>query len=91
ERAALTLVGGNIYMGWTAHCMSGAYTGWLMAYNAGTLKQTSAFNITPNGSQGSIWMAGSGMASDGSSIYVVDGNGTFGTTLNAQGFPVDGN
>ncbi len=28
-------------------------------------------------------MAGSGMASDGSSIYVVDGNGTFGTTLNA--------
>jgi len=91
ERAALTLVGGNIYMGWTAHCMSGAYTGWLMAYNAGTLKQTSALNITPNGSQGSIWMAGSGMASDGSSIYVVDGNGTFGTTLNAQGFPVDGN
>ncbi len=90
ERAALTLVGGNIYMGWTAHCMSGAYTGWAMAYNADTLKQTSALSITPNGSQGSIWMAGSGMASDGTSIYVVDGNGTFGTTLNAQGYPVDG-
>ncbi len=90
ERAALTLVGGNIYMGWTAHCMSGAYTGWLMAYSADTLKQTSALNITPNGSQGSIWMAGSGMASDGTSLYVVDGNGTFGTSLNAQGFPVDG-
>lgn len=90
ERAALTLVGGNIYMGWTAHCMSGAYTGWLMAYSADTLKQTSVLNITPNASQGSIWMAGSGMASDGTSLYVVDGNGTFGTTLNAQGFPVDG-
>lgn len=90
ERAALTLVGGNIYMGWTAHCMAGAYTGWLMAYSADTLKQTSVLNITPNGSQGSIWMAGSGMASDGTSIYVVDGNGTFGTTLNAQGFPIDG-
>ncbi|ASV98298.1 pyrrolo-quinoline quinone [Paraburkholderia aromaticivorans] len=90
ERAALTLVGGNIYMGWTAHCMTGAYTGWLMAYSADTLKQTSALNITPNGSQGSIWMAGSGMASDGTSLYVVDGNGTFGATLNAQGFPVDG-
>jgi len=90
ERAALTLVGGNIYMGWTAHCMSGAYTGWLMAYSADTLKQTGVLNITPNGSQGSIWMAGSGMASDGTSLYVVDGNGTFGTTLNAQGFPVDG-
>ncbi|MDE1008643.1 MAG: pyrrolo-quinoline quinone [Paraburkholderia fungorum] len=90
ERAALTLVGGNLYMGWTAHCMAGAYTGWLMAYSADTLQQTSALNITPNGSQGSIWMAGSGMASDGTSLYVVDGNGTFGTTLNAQGFPVDG-
>jgi hypothetical protein len=89
-RAALTLVGGNIYMGWTAHCMSGAYTGWLMAYSAATLQQTSVFDVVPNGSQGSIWMAGSGMASDGTSIYVVDGNGTFGTTLNAQGFPVDG-
>ncbi|CAE6790879.1 PQQ-binding-like beta-propeller repeat protein [Paraburkholderia haematera] len=90
ERAALTLVGGNIYMGWTSHCMAGAYTGWLMAYSADTLQQTSVLNITPNGSQGSIWMAGSGMASDGTSIFVVDGNGTFGTTLNAQGFPVDG-
>ena len=23
ERAALTLVNGNVYMGWTAHCMVG--------------------------------------------------------------------
>ncbi|MGF6568210.1 hypothetical protein ABH945_000286 [Paraburkholderia sp. GAS333] len=89
-RAALTLVGGTVYMGWTAHCMSGAYNGWLMGYSADTLKQTSVLNVAPNGSQGSVWMAGSGMASDGTSLYVVDGNGTFGTTLNAQGFPVDG-
>jgi hypothetical protein len=89
-RAALALVGGNVYMGWTAHCMAGAYNGWLMGYSADTLKQTGAMNIAPNGSQGSVWMAGSGIASDGTSLYVVDGNGTFGTTLNAQGFPVDG-
>ena len=90
ERAALTLVNGTIYMGWTAHCMSGNYIGWLMAYSAATLQQTGALPVTPNGSKGSVWMAGSGMASDGTSIYVIDGNGTFGTTLNAQGFPVDG-
>jgi outer membrane protein assembly factor BamB len=89
-RAALTLVNGNIYMGWTAHCMSGNYNGWLMTYSAATLKQTGALPVTPNGGQGSIWMAGSGMASDGTSIYFIDGNGTFGTSLNAQGFPVDG-
>ncbi|NYH23845.1 hypothetical protein GGD40_003324 [Paraburkholderia bryophila] len=90
ERAALTLVGGNIYMGWTSHCMSGAYTGWIMAYNADTLQQTASLDVTPNGSQGSFWMAGSGMSSDGTSLYAVGANGTFGTTLNAQGFPVDG-
>jgi hypothetical protein len=89
-RAALTLVNGNIYMGWTAHCMSGNYNGWLMTYSAATLKQTGALPVTPNGSQGSIWMAGSGMASDGTSIFFIDGNGTFGTNLNAQGFPADG-
>ena len=90
ERAALTLVNGTIYMGWTAHCMSGNYNGWLMAYSEDTLQQTSALPVTPNGSQGSIWMAGSGMASDGASVYFIDGNGTFNPTLNAQGFPVDG-
>jgi len=30
------------------------------------------------------------MASDGNSIYLLDANGTFDTTLNSQGFPVDG-
>ncbi|WP_223961874.1 pyrrolo-quinoline quinone [Paraburkholderia sabiae] len=89
ERVALTLVNGNIFMGWTAHCMGGAYTGWIMSYSADTLKQTGVVNVAPNGHQGSVWMAGSGMASDGTSIYVVDGNGTFGTTLDANGFPVD--
>ncbi|MEM5344853.1 pyrrolo-quinoline quinone [Paraburkholderia azotifigens] len=89
ERVALTLVNGNIFMGWTAHCMAGAYTGWIMSYSADTLQQTGVVNVAPNGHQGSVWMAGSGMASDGTSIYVVDGNGTFGTTLDGNGFPVD--
>ncbi|CAN7254217.1 pyrrolo-quinoline quinone [Trinickia sp. LjRoot230] len=90
ERAALTLVGGNVYLGWTSHCMSGAYTGWIMAYSAAMLAQTSALDITPNGALGSIWMSGSGMASDGTSLFVVDGNGTFDTTLDARGMPSGG-
>lgn len=90
-RAALTLVGDTIYMGWTAHCLFGPYTGWIMAYSAATLRQTGVFNVTPNGGFGSIWMAGSGMASDGTSLYLVDGNGTFDTTLDLQGMPVNDN
>jgi len=91
ERAALTLVGDKIYTGWTSHCMNGPYTGWIMSYSASTLQQTGVLNIAPNGSAGSVWMAGSGMASDGTSIFVVDGNGTFDPTLNAQGMPSGGN
>jgi len=88
ERAGLLLLNGTIYMGWTSHCDSGPYTGWLMAYSESTLAQTSVLNLTPNGSEGSIWMAGAGLAADASgNIYFLDANGTFDTTLNASGFP----
>jgi hypothetical protein len=35
-------------------------------------------------------MSGAGMASDGQSIYFLDANGTFDTTLTANGFPASG-
>jgi len=88
ERAGLLLLNGTIYMGWTSHCDSGPYTGWLMAYSESTLAQTGVLDLTPNGSEGSIWMAGAGLAADASgNIYFLDANGTFDTTLNASGFP----
>ncbi|RDV00143.1 pyrrolo-quinoline quinone [Trinickia dinghuensis] len=90
ERQALTLVGGHLYLAWTSHCDHEPYGGWVMAYSADTLEQTSALNLTPNGSEGSVWMSGAGMASDGSALYFLDANGTFDTTLNAQGFPEHG-
>jgi outer membrane protein assembly factor BamB len=91
ERAGLLLLNGVLYMGWTSHCDGGAYTGWLMGYSESTLAQTGVLNLTPNGSEGSIWMAGAGLAADASSnIYFLDANGTFDATLNASGFPVKG-
>ncbi len=91
ERAGLLLLNGTIYMGWTSHCDSGPYTGWLMGYSESTLAQTSVLNLTPNGSEGSIWMAGAGLAADaGGNIYFLDANGTFDTTLNSSGFPTNG-
>lgn len=90
-RAALTLVNGNVYVAWTSHCDIAPYGGWIMAYDAGTLAQTSVLNITPDGSGGAVWMSGAGIASDGASLYLLDANGTFDTALNAQGFPVNGN
>jgi hypothetical protein len=90
ERAGLLLLNGVIYTGWTSHCDEQPYTGWLMGYSESTLLQTSVLNLTPNGSEGSIWQAGAGLASDGTNIYFLDANGTFDTTLNAQGFPSSG-
>ncbi|HLH10122.1 MAG TPA: hypothetical protein VKW78_23000 [Terriglobales bacterium] len=88
ERAGLLLINGNVYLGWTSHCDQDPYTGWLMAYSESTLAQTSVLNLTPNGSEGSIWMSGTAMAADSSgNIYFLDANGSFDTTLNANGFP----
>jgi hypothetical protein len=91
ERAGLLLLSGHIYLAWTSHCDQTPYTGWLMAYSESTLEQTSVLNLTPNGSEGAIWMAGSGLAADDSdSIYLLDANGTFDASLNSKGFPVNG-
>jgi len=91
ERAGLLELGGDIYIAFTSHCDARPYTGWLMGYNALTLTQTSVIDVTPNGNEGAIWMAGAGLAGDSlGNIYFLDANGTFDTTLNSQGFPVNG-
>ena len=91
ERVGLLLLNGEIYMGWTSHCDQQPYTGWLMGYSESTLAQTSVLNLTPNGSEGSIWMSGTGLAADANgNIYFLDANGTFDTALNANGFPTNG-
>ncbi len=90
ERAGLLGFNGIIYLAFSSHCDFRPYTGWIMGYNAHTLAQTTILNVTPNGNEGAIWGAGAGMASDGTSIFLLDANGAFDTTLNAAGFPADG-
>jgi hypothetical protein len=91
ERSGLLLMNGILYSAWTSHCDIRPYTGWIIAYNAGTLAQTSVLNVTPNGNEGAIWMAGAGLAADSSgNIYFLDGNGEFDTTMNGSGFPASG-
>jgi len=87
----LLLMNGIVYTGWTSHCDIRPYTGWIIAYSKSTLAQTSVLNITPNGNEGAIWMAGAGLAADTSgNIYFLDANGDFDTTLNSSGFPSNG-
>lgn len=91
ERAGLLEVNGKIYLGWTSHCDQRPYTGWLLSYSATNLTQVSVLNLTPNGNEGSIWMAGTGIAADTlGNLYFLDANGTFDTTLDSKGFPIKG-
>jgi len=88
ERAALLLSNGNIYLGWSSHCDFSPYTGWVMAYSESALEQTSVLNLTPNGGDGSIWMSGDGIAADGAgNLFLLDANGKFDTSLDANHFP----
>jgi hypothetical protein len=91
ERVGLLLMNGVVYTGWASHCDARPYTGWIMGYDASTLAQTTVLNITPNGNEGAIWMAGAGLAADNSgNIFFLDANGEFDTTLTAGGFPNGG-
>jgi hypothetical protein len=99
ERVGLLLMNGQIYLAWTSHCDQDPYTGWVMAYSESTLQQTGVLNVTPNGpstphfadGEGSVWMAGAGLAGDTQgNLYFLDANGTFDSTLTANGFPAQG-
>ena len=93
ERAALLLSNGTLYTSWTSHCDEYPYTGWIIAYNASTLARTAVLNVAPNsGGMGpAIWMSGGGPAVDAAgNVYLLTANGVFETTLDANGFPNQG-
>jgi hypothetical protein len=91
ERAGLLLLNGVIYTGWASHCDFNPYNGWIMGFNASTLAMSSVLNVTPNGTEGAIWMSGAGVAADSTgNIYFLDGNDTFDAPLNPSGFPSQG-
>jgi len=92
ERPGLLLANGIVYTSWASHCDIRPYTSWIIAFDAATLAQTGVLNVTPNGSEGGIWMSGAGPAADDAgNIYLLVGNGSFDTTLDANGFPSNGN
>lgn len=89
ERAALLLLNGVIYTSWTSHCDIQPYTGWVIGYNESNLSQSTVLNLTPNGSEGSIWQSGGGLAADSQgNIYALVANGTFDIALDTNGFPI---
>ncbi len=83
QRTALTLANGRVYMGF-GHCNHG----WMLAYDAGSLAQTQAFNTSPNGIGGDIWMGGAGPVVDSSgNLYLETADDIGSTAPSATDYP----
>lgn len=92
SRPALLLSNRKIYVEFSAHCDKPPYTGWIFAYNFSPLSMTGILNVTANGQDGAFWGSGGGPAADtNGSVYMMVANGTFDTTLDGNGFPVNRN
>src|SRR5580698_2165416 len=88
QRPALFLSGGNVFVGYASHCDKDPYHGFLMSYDAASLKQIDVFNTSPGGEEASIWQSGQAPAvDDKGNIYFITGNGSWnGTTQFSESF-----
>jgi hypothetical protein len=69
QRPGLALVNGVVFISF-----GGCPHGWLLGYDAASLRQVSKLNTTPNGGGGALWMSGGAPATDGlGNLYVMTG------------------
>ena len=64
NRPGLLLLNGIVYMGFGSNFCDDSNTGWMLSYDATTLSQLKAFNVSPDYGVTSIWQAGNGIAAD---------------------------
>ncbi len=81
NRPGLLLHNGILYAAFGSYADEGPYHGWVLAYDAKSLRQVGAFCTTPDtadSGQGGIWQSGMGLAADSDGyIYFATGNGAF--------------
>ena len=91
DRSGLTLANGQIYLTFASHGDNGPYHGWVVSYKAANLQLSGVFNATPGDTDGGTWQSGGKIEVDSSgALYFETGNGGFDSTLDANGFPVNG-
>lgn len=78
NRPGLLLVNDTVYLAFGSHADYPPYHGWVLGYNADTLRQSAVWCVTPNGDEGAVWQAGQGLLADeAGDVFVVTGNGSF--------------
>lgn len=78
QRAALLLSNNAVHVAFGSFCDAGDHHGWLLTYDATTLRPRNVFSSTPRGVEGGIWQSGGGAAADEQgNVYVITGDGTF--------------
>ena len=91
QRAGLAFLNGSVIVPWGSFSDWGVYHGWLMAFDAATLKLQAVFNPTPqfqavdvvsgpadHGGGGAFWQGGAAPAIDAAgNIYVNTADGSF--------------
>jgi hypothetical protein len=78
QRSALLLLNGTVYIAFASHADFDPFLGWVLGYDAQTLKQVAVFAPTPDGAGGSVWESGNGPAADGAgNVFVAVSNGDY--------------
>lgn len=83
QRPGLALANGMVYLCFGSRGDMDSWHGWLMSYDASTLKQIAFVNMSPDGYGASIWHSGLAPAVDSSgNLYVATGNGDYDGSVN---------
>jgi hypothetical protein len=74
---------GHVYIAFGSNCCNAYSQGWVMSYNATTLKQEGAFDTEPGKTLASVWQRGAGISADSSgNIYAETGEGFYAPGIN---------
>jgi hypothetical protein len=87
QRPDPIFLNGNVYVAFAGHNPAPQYHGWYLSFTESALTPNGTFCTTPGGEDGGIWRQPIVWQN---SILLVTGNGTFDTTLDSNGRPVNG-